>query len=536
MKSIRPWELKLREWQLEAARKVKEKYDRGEKDFLCVATPGAGKTIFALRVAHYLLSRQMIERVVIICPTEHLKKQWAENAYSAGIDIDPEFENSKGKETNDFFGAVLTYAQVGREPKVHKRNCDRKKTFVVFDEIHHLGEELSWGESIRKAFENSSYRLAISGTPFRRDNNPIPFVNYVNSQSVADFVYGYTEALFDKVCRPVFFPAYQGEMEWRVKDKIYKATFSDNIDRSHASERLRTALDADGKWLRTVLTDAEKKLSEIRNRRPEAGGLLIAIDQKHARLCSKLLHEITGRKPAVVVSDDPKASKKIKEFSNSSERWLIAVKMVSEGVDIPRLCVGVYATNIKSELFFRQAVGRFVRQQKNYLDQDAYIYIPKDIVLVDFAKEIEVERDHYINKKDYLQNMISTDSLLKPTKNEEHESTFEAINSVATGKVQLELDFGKEFSLPDNLNKKFNRKEKVIQKKPEEIPVYLQIEKLKGDIKVIARDVAIKTKEESGWIDWNLPHKKWIKLGGKPIEQETIKELLKRKTWLLEQL
>ena len=91
MKSIRPWESKLRAWQLDAARKVKEKYDRGEKDFLCVATPGAGKTIFALRVAHYLLSRQMIERVVIICPTEHLKKQWAENAYAAGIDIDPEF-------------------------------------------------------------------------------------------------------------------------------------------------------------------------------------------------------------------------------------------------------------------------------------------------------------------------------------------------------------------------------------------------------------------------------------------------------------
>lgn len=536
MKLLRPWELRLREWQLEAAQKVKEKYDRGEKDFLCVATPGAGKTIFALRVAHYLFNRKMIERVVIICPTEHLKRQWAENAFAAGIDIDPEFENAKGKETNDFFGAALTYAQIGREPKVHQRNCDREKTFVIFDEIHHLGDELSWGESIRIAFENSTYRLAISGTPFRRDNNPIPFVNYVNSQSVADFVYGYTEALFDKVCRPVFFPAYQGEMEWRVKNRIYKSTFSDNLDKSHASERLRTALDAAGKWLRTVLTDADKKLSEIRNTRSDAGGLLIAIDQKHARLCNKLLLEITGRKPIVVVSDDPKASKKIKEFSNSSNRWLVAVKMVSEGVDIPRLCVGVYATNIKSELFFRQAVGRFVRQQKKYLDQEAYIYIPKDVVLVEYAKEIEVERDHYINKKDFLQNKFNPDHLQKTIRDEEKESAFEAINSVATGNVQLELDFGKEFSLPDNPQKKSRTKKNIVSKESEELPVYLQIEKLKNDIKSIAREVALKTKEVSKVIDWNLPHKKWIKLGGKPIEQETIAELLKRKTWLLQQI
>ncbi|MBZ0199187.1 MAG: DEAD/DEAH box helicase [Ignavibacteriaceae bacterium] len=535
MKLLRPWDLKLRDWQLEAARKVKEKFDRGDKDFLCVATPGAGKTIFALRIAHYLLTKQLVERVVVICPTEHLKKQWAENAFISGIDIDPEFENSKEKETDDFFGASLTYAQVGREPRVHKRNCDKKKTFVIFDEIHHLGDELSWGDAIRKAFENSLYRLSISGTPFRRDNNPIPFVNYINSQSVADYVYGYTEALFDKVCRPVYFPAYQGEMEWRVKEKIYKSTFDDNLDRGHASERLRTALDADGKWLRTVLIDADKKLGEMRSKQQDAGGLLITIDQKHARACGKLLHEISGKKPIVVVSDDPKASKKIIEFNNSTERWLVAVKMVSEGVDIPRLRVGVYATNIKSELFFRQAVGRFVRHQKEINEQDAYIYMPKDIVLVEYAKEIELERDHFINKKDYLKNIFDIDPSLKRDK-EREETAFEAIHSVATDKIQLELDFGREFLVPEKVEKKQKNKEVIIIHKQEDLPVYVQIEKLRSDIKAIARDVAIKLNESTGRVDWNLPHKKWIKIGGKPIEQETMTELLKRKSWLLEQI
>lgn len=536
MKTIKPWELKLRTWQIEAARKVRTYYERGDKDFLCVATPGAGKTIFALRIAHYLLSKELVERVVIICPTEHLKKQWAENAFTAGISIDPNMENKKGKETSDYFGASLTYAQVGREPKVHQRNCNKHKTFVIFDEIHHLGDELSWGDSIRKAFESAVYRLSISGTPFRRDNNPIPFVNYVNSQSVADFVYGYTEALFDKVCRPVFFPAYEGEMEWKKKDKLYKSTFEDNLKTSEASERLRTALDAGGKWLRTVLIDADSKLADIRSKQPDAGGLLITMDQKHARACSKLLTEITNKKPAVIVSDDPRASKKIEEFNNNNDKWLVAVKMVSEGVDIPRLRVGVYATNIKSELFFRQAVGRFVRQQKNYDYQDAYLYIPKDYVLVEFAREIESERDHYINKKDYLKNLFDVNPDLKTDKNRERdESLFEAVHSIATDKVQLELDFGREFSLPEK-----PIKEKKIKIQPhsedEEKPVYVQIESLRNEIMAISRELAMKLKIRGGKVDWNLPHKKWISIGGKPIEQETFQELLRRKSWLLDQL
>ncbi len=539
MKIVQPWNYDLRNWQIAAARKVKEKYDKNEIDFLCVATPGAGKTIFALRIAHYLLSRNRIKRVVIVCPTEHLKKQWAESAFSVGIDIDPNFENSAGMETPDYFGVSLTYAQVGRMPKVHKRNTEKEKTFVIFDEIHHLGDDLSWGDAVRSAFDKAAYRLAISGTPFRRDNNAIPFIKYKKAQSIADFVYGYSDAIRDKVCRPVYFPAYEGEMEWRVKDKVYKATFANMLKDAQASERLRTALDPKGKWLRTVITDADKKLNEIRNDgHPDAGALIISIDQTHAKKVARLLEELTGSKAVLVVSDDPKASSKIKLFNDSNQKWLIAVKMVSEGVDIPRLRVGVFATNIKSELFFRQAVGRFVRQQNDLKKQHAFFFIPKDIVIVDYAQKIEEEREHYLNKVDYVEDIFDRDDEFNNKKELPEEDSFEAIHSVATDKIQLELDFGREFALPEERNNKhkWESGSYMMEEDDENIPVYQKVENLKQDINELSRAIAMKQRKKGEKVDWNFAHKKWLNIGGKSIEKETIDELKKRKEWLYSQI
>ncbi len=539
MSKLKPWKFTLRKWQSEAFSKAYDFYGSGKKEFLCVATPGAGKTIFGLKLAHQLLSENLVNRVIILCPTEHLKNQWAEAAYKCGIDLDPAFDNAGICETSDYSGAVLTYAQVGRAPLVHKRNCDNRKTFVIFDEIHHSGDNLTWGDAVRVSFEKAAYRLGISGTPFRRDSNPIPYVKYVKGQSIADYTYGYQNALFDNVCRPVYFPAFEGEMEWRIKDKVFRSTFADILNEEQAAARLKTALDPAGKWLKYVVSDADKKLSEIRKKeQADAGGLLIAIDQMHAKKTAKLLAEITGTMPAVVVSDDPDASSKIKKFGESSDKWLVAVKMVSEGVDIPRLRVGVYATNVKSELFFRQAVGRFVRVQQNKRKQNAFLYIPKDYVLVEHARQIEAERDHYLSLNDKL---IEED--LPERKNERlpDEDKFEAIYSFATNKVQLELDFGAEFALPeeDKIIKRevkidlFQEEEKIDE---EELPAFEIALRLKNDINDLSKLLAAKKGKSNGKVDWHYAHKEWIKIGGKSIEQETIEELRKRKAWLRRQL
>ena len=143
-----------------------------------------------------------------------------------------------------------------------------------------------------------------------------------------------------------------------------------------------------------MLEAADKRLTEVRRGMPDAGGLVIASDHETARAYAALLRRISGERPAVVLSDDPTASKKISAFAQSTARWMVAVRMVSEGVDVPRLAVGVYATSVSTPLFFAQAVGRFVRARKR--GETASVFVPSVPTLLGFAAELEAERDHVV--------------------------------------------------------------------------------------------------------------------------------------------
>ncbi len=210
---------KLRAWQQEAFDLY---FTREPRDFLTVATPGAGKTTYALRIASELLSRGVIKAITIVTPTEHLKRQWADAAGKVGIGIDPEFKNSQGATSRDYTGVAVTYAQVAMHPALHRARTESRRTLVIFDEIHHAGDAKSWGDGVREAFEPATRRLQLTGTPFRSDDNPIPFVGYTEDaegalRSVSDYSYGYGPALADGVVRPVIFLAYSGEMKWRTR-------------------------------------------------------------------------------------------------------------------------------------------------------------------------------------------------------------------------------------------------------------------------------------------------------------------------------
>ena len=390
----------LRAWQTAAMRQYVDAHPR---DFLTVATPGAGKTTFALTVAAELLGRRIVDRVTIVAPTEHLKLQWAEAAARAGMPIDPTYAAGKGKTSQEYVGIAVTYAGVAVNPLAMRIRTERFKTLVILDEVHHAGDALSWGEGIREAFEPATRRLALTGTPFRSDVNPIPFVSYAPGddgvpRSVADFTYGYAHALADHVVRPVLFLAYSGEMQWRTRagDEI-AARLGEPLTKDLTNQALRTALDPQGSWMPSVLEAADRRLSEVRRHVPDAGGLVIATDQDSARAYAKLLKQISGEAATVVLSDEKLASKRISEFSANDKRWMVAVRMVSEGVDVPRLAVGVYATTTSTPLFFAQAVGRFVRARTR--GETASVFLPSVPSLLGFASEMEVQRDHVLGRR-----------------------------------------------------------------------------------------------------------------------------------------
>jgi superfamily II DNA or RNA helicase len=387
----------LRGWQQHA---YTEYFRADKRDFLVVATPGAGKTTYALTVARELLDRREVVSITIVTPTEHLKFQWAQAAARFQIAIDSAYSNSQGPVGADFHGVAVTYAQVAAHPALHRQRTEGRRSLVIFDEIHHAGDALSWGEAVREAFDPARRRLGLTGTPFRSDANPIPFVTYVPEadgvkRSASDFVYGYGPALADGVVRPVIFLAYSGEMAWRTRagDEI-TATLGTPMTREQVAQAWRTALDPGGEWVQRVLEAADKRLTEVRREIPDAGGLVIASDHETARAYAALLRRVSGTRPVVVLSDDPTASKKIAKFASSDDRWMVAVRMVSEGVDVPRLAVGVYATSVSTALFFAQAVGRFVRARRR--GETASVFVPSVPVLLGLAAELEAERDHVV--------------------------------------------------------------------------------------------------------------------------------------------
>jgi superfamily II DNA or RNA helicase len=433
--------LRLRPWQ-RAAFDGFTALDGDNTNFLAVATPGAGKTTFALACARWALAEER-RRLVVVAPTSHLKIQWSLAAHRLGLQLDPEWTPSGGI-AKDVHGIVTTFQQVatGNTANVLKGICH--DAFVILDELHHAGDDKAWGDAVRLAFSTAHRRLCLSGTPFRSDTASIPFVRYDDGQAYADYEYGYGDALRDGgVVRPVYFPRVDGNMEWSAPDgAVLSASFQDELARDQVSQRLRAALSLEGEWLPHVLQQGHERLMHLRESHPQAGGLVIAMDQEHAQGIARLIRSRFGTPADVVISDDPGASKKITAFAESEAPWLVSVRMVSEGVDIPRLRVGVYASTVSTELFFRQAVGRFVRWQAGRASQQAFVYLPDDVRLRTHAFQIMESRRHVLRRFEPGDELTETgiaerdapfDDIPEEAFGPEQLSLFSVLSAVATG-------------------------------------------------------------------------------------------------------
>lgn len=420
----------LRQWQNAALRSF---LASDADSFLTVACPGAGKTSFALVAARSWCAGQPRPFVVVV-PTQHLKKQWADAALRFGFHIDPNWAASDGQPATDMHGVVVTYAQAASSAEPLRAYS--RGGIVILDEVHHAASERSWGEGIQRAFSGAAQRLLLSGTPFRTDDSPIPFVQYSwgdYGEAVADYEYGYGEALVDGgVVRPVYFPRFDGHMEWmNAEGDVIESTFEDDLVSSEWGARLRTALSTDGQWIRTVLDHAHRKLTAIRESHPNAGGLVIATDHAHARAIADLLEHRHGVKARIALSDDPRASDVIDGFGSGDDEWIVAVRMISEGVDIPRLRVAVFATTTTTAMFFRQAVGRIARWTPGIRDQKAHMYLPDDARLRGHAAMIAEQRRHSIELRQQRSEETDFDQIAQDRGDDEQMSLFAALSSTA---------------------------------------------------------------------------------------------------------
>lgn len=435
------WRLPLRGWQRDAFESWSA---RRPSDALIVATPGAGKTRFAARVVHAALAARDVARVLIVVPREHLKAQVARVLAQTGIHLDHAFTNATRALAPDVHGAVVTYQQVAAAPRLF-RELVRTPSIVVLDEIHHAGEDATWGQRLRDAFGAARFRLSMSGTPFRSDGAALPFVRYEGGVSAADFTYDYAAALQDGVCRALVFPLHGGDAQWVSRNgETMHESFDAVLDRQHESERLRTALTQPA-WVGDVLVKAHLRLKAMRLAgHPDAGALVAAMNQDHARFIARLLHERVGVKPEIVLSDIEGASRRIRAFARSHDPWIVAVHMISEGVDIPRLRVGVFASNVVTEMYFRQFCGRFVRTTSDRADREAFVYVPDDHRIRRLAEQMTLDVRSALKTRRDLDDPALLSAAAQRRDSVAGEGEYASISATAT--ESRTLDFGPLFN------------------------------------------------------------------------------------------
>ncbi len=398
----------LRRWQADALGAFESA--GFPEDYLVHATPGSGKTRFAGVLARRLLDSRRITRVIVVTPTDHLRTQWADAMRLVGLDLDPKADNAVAKLRADAHGAVVTYAQVALKPAVHRGRTQAKRTLVVLDEIHHCGDSAAWGLAVVEAFGTARHRVGLTGTPFRSaPGERIPFVAYEDGDEAdevvcrPDVTYGYPQALADGVVRPVMFAAYGGVAHWQTggpddADVRSAALGEATLSRADEDAAWRTALDPRGQWVRHVLAAVDDRITALRSAgMPRAAGLVLASDQDTARAYADVAHRVLGYAPVVILSDDPQATGRIAQFDASDDRLAIAVRMISEGVDIPRVAVLAYLSRAARDLVWQQSVGRALRKSApQAVHEVATVFIPAVRPLMELAARMEAERNHVV--------------------------------------------------------------------------------------------------------------------------------------------
>jgi superfamily II DNA or RNA helicase len=372
-----------------------------ELSFLLETTMGGGKTIFSAFCSRYVLQQQIADFVLVVVPSIIIKGDkdagFLGDYHKVGLNLKPMLKDNTDC-PSEYQAAAITYQQLPNIiSTIETWVRNGKRLFVVLDEIHHACTENVWGTFVERLGNSAVKILAMTGTAFRGDQQRISFVNYdVNNKAIPDFRYTYREAVRDEICRPVQFLTDDGLAQFvRSGENPSEVRISEAEDERDRAAVSRTIF-RDGEWLRMATERADGVLGEYRQWDRDAACLVVcrpATDERAERYIhqiAKLIAKTTGEKPLIVTHDDSDSAAKIQRFRRGSERYICAIRQVSEGVDIKRIRVVLFANCPTTELLFRQIVGRAVRVDSDE-PGDATIIIPKFPQLIEWARTIAEE-------------------------------------------------------------------------------------------------------------------------------------------------
>jgi superfamily II DNA or RNA helicase len=414
--------IQLRPWQQDATTKALSWLmdPAGGKHFLINAAPGAGKTLCASVIAQQLLSRGEIDRVIVIAPRAEVVNQWADDFRRVTGRFMTKVTGRDQDVASMGLDVCATWSAVQGLLDALQAVCQAQRTLVICDEHHHAAVEAAWGDSADSAFHAARFVLVLTGTPIRSDGSQSVWLAYddhgaITHPEAGTYTLTYGQAVDLAYCRPVTFHRHQARFTVDLKDgNVLQVAGDKPADLPADLKRiggLQRALDfyrlactpqfeKDGVtplavgYQATMVEWASAKLDELRNRMPDAGGLVIAPSIEMAEFMVDTIEMVEGERPMLVHSQLPNAESRIRAFRGTDKRWLVSVAMVSEGVDIPRLRVLLYLPNALTELAFRQAIGRVVRTAGPNDDTRAYVVMPAFETFEHYARRVEEEMPH----------------------------------------------------------------------------------------------------------------------------------------------
>lgn len=379
--------MKLRQWQNNCITLAFNRYLNNHNHFLALATPGAGKTLMASELADKLLKNNMIDLIICFSPSSIVSQDFSE---SLQLRTQERFDGLLGAR-----GHSLTYQNLQYLNDDFWALFTRYRIFVIFDEIHHcagsnVDNANAWGEQIILNIQDrAKYTLALTGTPWRSDAAPIVLSTYTHPSNKisCDFVYGLSEAIQDDVCRVPQIIAIDNNNISVVDDEETKTFNSFKALLSQSVIPYQEIIENE-KVIKYVIFSAKKKLDTIRQKNADAAGLIVACSVEHAKQISALMETYFHESAIVVTYKENEPTHLIQQFRHAKTKWIISVGMISEGTNIPRLQVCCHLTNIKTEMHFRQILGRILRMT-NSTNQEAVMYMPAEPKLLEYAYRVK---------------------------------------------------------------------------------------------------------------------------------------------------
>lgn len=391
----------LRTWQKDALNLW-----QGRERFMLAACPGSGKTRFALEVGRRLVNQQRVQRIIWLVPNRPLVDQTCDSAVNLDLRLVSTQNQHGARPPADAHGQVCTYQQVSSNPLLFR--AQSADALIVLDEAHHMGDEQTWGDSMRLAFDEAPHILLMTGTPWRQDNRAIPFAVFDGANElVVDFLYGHKQAWADPrpPIRDLSFIQLAGiaripsQLVGQTAENDLVEVESEGVDERLEPKVLESLHEPDSDWFRLALEEGERVLSEAKTMLPTAQGLIIARDKLAARGYAQVLSS-AGLSHELVLGDDAAAHRKLKEFPKSGIDWLIAVKMVTEGFDNNRLAVEIYATAEKTPTAFHQGLGRVCRKSSSDDRLVAKVIVPKTPSFERLVAEVDEARAYAIERQE----------------------------------------------------------------------------------------------------------------------------------------